>query len=220
MLKENCSIKYIIRKNNKSIKYQSLFLMIHGYGSNEKNLFSFEKDIPENLFVISIRGIYRMDEDKYYWYNIDFSNDKKFINKKQAKNSINNISHFINYSIKKYNLKKDKVWLCGFSQGAILSYAIALKNNKVKNVLSLSGYLDEEILPKKIYEINNIFSRKINFFISHGKYDNIIPVEWVRKSIKLLNNEKLFSIFYKEYDSEHNINDSNYIDLINWIKSK
>ncbi|WP_185865054.1 alpha/beta hydrolase [Blattabacterium cuenoti] len=214
-LYEDYSIRYRLRKSNN--KTPILFLMIHGYGSNENNLFHFEKDISDNFFIISLQGIYCIEKNyKYYWYDIDFSENKKIINVKQALNSINKISYFINESIKKYKLRDDQVWLCGFSQGAILSYAIALKNSKIKKIISLSGYIEEKILSDKIENLN---LENIDLFVSHGKNDTIIPIEWIRKDIEILKkNNKISSISYREYKSGHSLNELNYKDLIDWIK--
>ncbi|WP_185852191.1 alpha/beta hydrolase [Blattabacterium cuenoti] len=215
LLKNQLSIKHIIKKSI-SGNENTLFLMIHGYGSNEKDLFSFTKNLPEDFFIISIQGLYSIGTDKYSWYDIDFDNEKKFINIIQAKKTIEKISFFIHEAIKEYQLKQNPIWICGFSQGAILSYAIALKNSdKIKKVIALSGYLENSILPKKI----NYYT-DLEFFISHGKYDPIIPVNWVKKGLKFLKQKKIFSLFYKEYDSGHTLNNINYQDLIHWIKEK
>lgn len=217
MLLNKLSIKHIIKKPINKKNFPSLFLMIHGYGSNEKDLFSLHKEIPEKFFIISIQGIYPMSKEKYSWYDIDFQDQKKFINISQAKETIEKISFFIDEAIEEYKLNKNKVWLCGFSQGAILSYAIALKKvNQVKRVIALSGYLEENILPKE--EIGEDSYADLKFFISHGKYDTIIPIHWVKKGLSFLKNRQILSFHYKEYDSGHVLCDSNYQDLINWIK--
>ncbi|WP_185863290.1 alpha/beta hydrolase [Blattabacterium cuenoti] len=216
LLKNKLSIKHIIRKSV-SVKERTLFLMIHGYGSNEKDLFSFlEKDLPKDFFIISIQGFYPIETGKYSWYDIDFDNEKKFINITQAKKTIEKISFFIHEAIKEYKLKKNPIWICGFSQGAILSYAIALKNSdKIKKVIALSGYLENSLFPQKINHCTDL-----EFFISHGKYDPIIPIDWVKKGLKFLKEKKIFSFFYKEYESEHTLCNTNYQDLINWVKEK
>ncbi|WP_341652852.1 phospholipase [Blattabacterium cuenoti] len=214
LLKNKLSIKHIIKKTTYENE-KTLFLMIHGYGSNEKDLFPFQKDIPENFFIISIQGFYSIGTNKYSWYDIDFDNKNKFINIIQAKKTIEKISFFIHEAIEEYKLKKNPVWICGFSQGAILSYAIALKNSdKIKKVIALSGYIENRILPKQIHHNSDL-----EFFISHGKYDPIIPVNWSKKGLKFLKEKKIL-FFYKEYESGHTLNHLNYQDLINWIKEK
>ncbi|QIK16403.1 phospholipase [Blattabacterium sp. DPU] len=213
LLKNQLSIKHIIKKSV-SGNENTLFLMIHGYGSNEKDLFYLEKDIPKNFFIISIQGLYSIGIDKYSWYDIDFNDEKKFINIIQAKKTIEKISFFIHEAIKEYQLKENPIWICGFSQGAILSYAIALKNSdKIKKIIALSGYLENRLLPNKMNDCTDL-----EFFISHGRYDTIIPVNWSKEGLKFLKQKKIFSFFYKEYESGHTLNNLNYQDLINWIK--
>ncbi|WP_185858564.1 alpha/beta hydrolase [Blattabacterium cuenoti] len=217
LLTNKLSIKHIIKKPVDGNE-NDLFLMIHGYGSNEKDLFSFQEDLPKNFFIISLQGFYSMGKEKYSWYDIDFSNKEKFINISQARKVVQQISFFIDEAIEEYKLEKNKVWLCGFSQGAILSYAIALKKpNKIKKVIALSGYLEKNILPEKIN--SNIYS-DLEFFISHGKYDTIIPIDMVKRGLKFLQKYRILSLHYKEYESGHTLNKLNYIDLMNWIKNK
>ncbi|WP_185873884.1 alpha/beta hydrolase [Blattabacterium cuenoti] len=216
LLNNQLTIKHKIKKS-KNKKNPPLFLMIHGYGSNENDLFSLKKDLPEDFFLISIQGFYSIGMNKYSWYDIDFDNKKQFINIAQAKNTIQKISFFIDEAIKKYKLNKNQVWVCGFSQGAILSYAIAFKKpDKIKNIIVLSGYLEKNLITTK--EMKNIVDTKLKIFISHGKYDTIIPIQLAKKSFNFLKNYKNIHFFYKEYESGHNLNNYNYQDLINWIK--
>ncbi|WP_185851031.1 alpha/beta hydrolase [Blattabacterium cuenoti] len=217
MLLDKLSIKHKIKEPIKNKIKHPLFLMIHGYGSNEKDIFSFHQDIPDSFFIISIQGLNSIGLDKYSWYDIDFNHEEKFINILQAKKTIEKISFFIDEAIKEYNLL-NQVWLCGFSQGAILSYAIAIrKYHKVKKIIALSGYLEKRILPKTIEEEAY---KNLDFFISHGIYDPIIPISWSKKSFEFLKKKKVLSVLYKEYDSGHTLCNSNYNDLINWIKIK
>jgi len=37
-----------------------LLVMLHGYGSDETDLFSFASELPEELFIISIRAPYQL----------------------------------------------------------------------------------------------------------------------------------------------------------------
>jgi phospholipase/carboxylesterase len=63
-----------------------------------------------------------------------------------------------------------KRFTLSFSQGAILSYAIAFHIEKLA-VIALSGYLNEELIEENYR--NNDF--KTNIFASHGVVDQVIP---------------------------------------------
>ncbi|MFK5283124.1 alpha/beta hydrolase, partial [Lacticaseibacillus paracasei] len=83
---------------------------------------------------------------------------------------------FLNELLDNYPIDKDNITLIGFSQGAILSYSVALSQpDRVKNIIGLSGYVSEPILSEG-FEKNN-FS-KLGIFASHGTVDQVIPVEW------------------------------------------
>jgi phospholipase/carboxylesterase len=114
----------------------------------------------------------------YAWYAINFDADQnKFSDNEQAKSS-REIAGFIDELILNYSIDAKAVSLLGFSQGAILSYAIALSHpEKISKVIALSGYLNEELIEENYR--NNDF--KLNIFASHGVVDQVIPVTWARK---------------------------------------
>ncbi|WP_185882450.1 alpha/beta hydrolase [Blattabacterium cuenoti] len=227
MLFNQLSIKHIIRKPINNQLDPPLFLIIHGYGSNENDILnSIIQQLPNYFFIVSIQGIYTIGHNQYSWYNINFHKNLtthkiqiKNYSLLQASQAINKINIFIDEAINEYKLNNNQVWICGFSQGAIISYAIALKNPyKVKRVMALSGYFDETIYSFKKQNNQKLYS-KLSMFISHGKYDDIIPIKWVKKGLYILQKEYLINSFsYKEYESGHWISQSNHNDLIYWIK--
>jgi phospholipase/carboxylesterase len=58
----------------------------------------------------------------------------------KAKSSRDLIAGFIDELILNYSIDAKAVSLLGFSQGAILSYAIALSHPEISKVIALSGY--------------------------------------------------------------------------------
>lgn len=192
-----------------------LLIMCHGYGSDENDLFSFASELPEELFIISLRAPYAMQPYGNAWYAINFDAEKgKWNDNEQAKQSVDKIANFIDYACATYPVNSDNVTLLGFSQGTILSYAVALNYpNKVKNVVALSGYISEEILPDAIE--NNTVSH-LNFFCSHGSVDQVIPVDWARKTPDFLKALEINHV-YKEYPVGHGVAPQNFYDFKDWL---
>ncbi|GAB4156294.1 MAG: alpha/beta fold hydrolase [Winogradskyella sp.] len=194
-----------------------LLIMCHGYGSDENDLFSFASELPEELFIISLRAPYAMQPYGNAWYAINFDAEKgKWSDNIQAKQSVDFISNFIDYACHTYAVNKNNVTLLGFSQGTILSLAVAMNYpQKVKNVIALSGYLNEAILPEQI-DKNSV--SHLNIFCSHGSADQVIPVEWARKTPEVL---KALSInyTYKEYPVGHGVAPQNFYDFRDWLKA-
>lgn len=208
------NLHYITRPSNLK-ENAPLLLMCHGYGSDENDLFAFASELPKELFVISLRAPYTMQPYGNAWYAINFDADKgKWSDNEQAKQSLNFISEFIDYACKTYAVNSKNVTLLGFSQGTILSYAVALNYpNKVKNIVALSGYVNEDILPENIKESD---VSHLNFFCSHGSADQVIPVDWARKApefLKALN----VKYVYSEYPVGHGVAPQNFFDLKNWL---
>jgi phospholipase/carboxylesterase len=209
------SLDYLIREPKIKLNKNPLILLLHGYGSNEEDLFSFATELPEQYYIISVRAPYDLQYGSYAWYAINFDeNENKFSDNEQAKSSRDLIANFIDELIINYPVDSNNITLVGFSQGAILSYAIALSYpEKIKNVVALSGYISEPALAEN-YLRNDL--SKISIFASHGTVDQVIPVEWARKTKPFLDKLGIKST-YKEYPIGHGISPQNFYDFKNWL---
>jgi phospholipase/carboxylesterase len=212
------SLEYKIREPKIKQDKNPLLLLLHGYGSNEDDLFSFASELPETYYIISARAPYDLQYGSYAWYAINFDADQnKFSDHEQAKVSRDLIVNFIDELIETYPIDAKDITLIGFSQGSILSYAVALSNpEKIKKVVALSGYVSEPILAEN-YK-NNDFSN-LSFFASHGTVDQVIPVEWARKTKPFLDALGIQSV-YKEYPVGHGVAPQNFYDFKNWLLEK
>jgi len=209
------SLHYLIREPKIKLDKNPLILLLHGYGSNEEDLFSFANELPEEYFVVSARAPYDLQYGSYAWYAINFDADEnKFSDNEQAKSSRKLIDSFIEELIANYSIDSTKITLLGFSQGAILSYAIALSHpEQIKNVIALSGYANEDIMEPS-YQKNDFSQLRI--FHSHGTADQVIPIDWARKTKPFLEKLEIASV-YKEYPIGHGISPQIFNDFKNWL---
>lgn len=212
------SLEYLIKEPKVILDRNPLLLLLHGYGSNEEDLFSFASELPENYYIISARAPYPLPPYGNAWYAIDFdANMNKFSNDQQAIESRDLIVSFIDELLAKYPIDSKNVNLIGFSQGAILSYAVALSYpEKINKVVALSGYFNQNII-KEGYE-NNDHSR-LKFFVSHGSVDQVIPIDWARKNPEVL---KLLKVEheYHEYNVGHGVAPQNFFDFKKFLIEK
>lgn len=210
------SLEYIIREPKIKSDQPPLLILLHGYGSNEKDLYSFEDELPEEFLIISAQAPYSLGFGSFAWYAINFDNNNgKFSDLQQAKKSTVLISNFIDEIENKYNTDKNKTFLLGFSQGAILSYNVSFHfPNKVNYVIALSGYINKDLLPQQISK-----ELKTEYYISHGYADQVLPVDWARQSPPFLNNLNL-KHKYSEYPVGHGVAPQNFYDFKNWIEEK
>ena len=210
------NLHYLIQEPKVKHDKNPLLLLLHGYGSNEEDLFSFATELPNDSYVISVRAPYDLQPYGHAWYAIHFDADEnKFSDNVQAKQSVELIAAFIDEIVKQYPIDAKNVTLIGFSQGAILSYATALTYpEKVAKVVALSGYFSREIMPEVI-DTNAISHLK--FFVSHGSVDQVIPVDWARKAKPALENLGL-EVEYHEYPVGHGVAPQNFFDFKNWLQ--
>jgi phospholipase/carboxylesterase len=210
------SLQYLIRGPKKAIKNPPLLILLHGYGSNKEDLFSFADELPDELLIISAQAPEEMGFGGYAWYAINFDAiNGRFLDLEQAKKSIDLIANFIDEIKEKFQTNSSKTFLLGFSQGAILSYSLSFfYPNKIQYIVALSGYINHQLLPKEISK-----EIKTDYYCSHGTVDQVLPIEWARKSGPFLTNLG-FKNVYSEYPVGHGVAPQNFYSLKSWIEER
>ena len=208
----NTNLHYIVREPKTKQENPPLLILLHGYGSNEEDLFSFATELPDDLLIVSARAPYDMNFGGFAWYAITLdANDEKFSDLNEARKSLTKIASFIDEIKVFYN--SETTFLLGFSQGAILSYALSLNYpNKVNHVIALSGYINTDLIPNNISQLNI----KTDYYISHGTVDQVLPVEWARKAPEFLNQYNLKNT-YSEYPVGHGVAPQNFFSFKKWL---
>lgn len=204
-------LNYLVREPQIIKEDNPLIVLIHGYGSNEEDLFSFASELPNEYFIVSVQAPYQVPPYGFAWYAVSFDADmNKFSDDAQALQSRDLLVQFIDEICVKYPIDKANVNLVGFSQGAILSYGVALTYpEKVNKVVALSGYLNPELISSKT---DTAAYNHLKIFGSHGTVDQVIPVEWARKTSDYLKPYNI-SFEYKEYPVGHGVAPQNFFDL-------
>ncbi|MCW3078136.1 MAG: Esterase [Bacteroidetes bacterium] len=192
-------------------------IMLHGYGSNEEDLFDLAKSLDERFLIVSLRAPFAADGQGYCWFKLDFLPQKQFkYDYNQVKESRSKVFSFISKVCKAYKADSTQVFLLGFSQGAILSYDLALtKPTEIKGVLALSGGIMEE--SKKI-KFDPLKVSNVNFFIAHGNADQVIDYKQAEEASRFLQSKKN-NVTFKTYEMPHAIVGKELNDIKAWLKS-
>lgn len=209
-------LHYLVREPQEIKTINPVLILLHGYGSNEQDLFSFASELPSDSYVISVRAPYDMMYGSYAWYAINFdANENKFSDIGQARQSRDLLVQCIDELVQTYPIDPKQVTLIGFSQGCILSYSIAVSYpEKVQRVVALSGYFNTDIAVEGFEEKD---LKHLQIFASHGSVDQVVPVEWARKAAPKL--EALgVQVTYKEYPVGHGIAPQNFFDFRDWLE--
>lgn len=212
------SLEHLIRPSILTDRKPPVLFMFHGYGSNEEDLFSFAPELQPEFCVISVRAPYPMQPFGHAWYAINFDDQQgKWSDDAQARESREKIMVFIEEACLTYGLDTENITLLGFSQGTILSYAVALSYpEKIKNVVALSGYINEGILKEGYREKSH---NQLRIYASHGQVDQVIPPEWAQRAPEFLKKLGIAHV-YEEFPVGHGVAPQNFHSFKKWLADK
>jgi len=204
-------LEYRIQNASASEKATSpAIILIHGYGSHAEDLFSFAPYLPKDHTVIAIQAPLTIGPNSYAWYPLQMDPSGAVTSEVEAAwSAVQLIVDTIDELIKIHKLDADDISLLGFSQGAILSWAIAYHHSdKIRRIVALSGMVHESVDS----------SSPPNFiaYASHGINDQIIPINLPRTTVLPLSNAHQ-AITYHEFKDGHNVSQENFTLMLAWL---
>ncbi len=187
-------------------------LIMHGYGADEYDLLPIAKQFPGNFNAISIQAPIELDWGGFAWYHLTqtitglHGDDASRIESEQK------VVDFLRRQ--KEEVKLNEVILMGFSQGAAMSYSLLANEAfhslglNLKALIALSGYIPLDVRPK--------FSERqlggLPVFISHGLYDDLIPVMALDSAKELLEQQGA-KVTSKTYEIGHGVTEETIADI-------
>lgn len=209
-------LQYLVREPQNITSETPILFLIHGYGSNEQDLFSFIPTLPEDWLVVSLRAPRDANNGGFAWFDIDFMSEENFLDVPQAEDAVKQVLENILKVSNHYGLTNNKTHLCGFSQGGMIVYSLALHYPELFSKIALLSTFPEDRLLKDIVKDKKKLEH-LRFFVSHGTDDAAIPLEWAKKGAELLYDLSAYFSF-REYMAGHGVNQKNYIDLMDFFK--
>ena len=189
-------------------KYPALFVM-HGIGSNEHNMLALVNGLEDSFYIFSVRGHLTQGSGYAYFTIQGYGKPHREV----FDEGINKLANFIDYASANYPIDPEKLYLLGFSQGAIVSMTLAVTlGNKIKGIVALSGYIPQFV--KEEYMIN--VGNHLSVFISHGEFDQVLPYEWGKENVDYFTKLGVPTTF-KSYQEGHTVSEKNLQDSKLWI---
>jgi phospholipase/carboxylesterase len=212
----NTTLTYSVNLPAKTTSRTPVMILLHGYGSNEADLFDLAKALDPRFITFSLRAPNSTADGGFCWYALERLPDAQFkYNYEEAKASRTKILSFISNACKAYHLDSNQVFLMGFSQGSIMAYDISLyAPGKIKGVLALSGRMMEESTTLKT---DTARLAKVKFFIGHGSSDNLIKIEEAAKAEAFLRKKHVKDITSLSYEMPHSICGKVLNDIKAWV---
>jgi phospholipase/carboxylesterase len=191
-----------------------LLLLLHGIGSNEADLFGLAPFLDERFLIVSARAPVVMGAGAYGWFNIEFTPGGMVADLEQAQRSLDLLPGFLDEIVTHYGANERCVYVAGFSQGAMMSLALALNwPEKIAGVVAMSGRFPSQALKDELDEER---LKGMPFMVTHGIYDPVLPIgegRNVRKNLEELPVE----LTYREYPMGHEVNQDSLRDVTAWL---
>jgi len=188
-------------------------IFLHGRGTDENDLLELTPYLDPHFLIASVRAPYRFSYGGYTWFDLD---EKGAVNIDQLINSRDSFFQWLDDFLEKNPIDSSRLFLFGFSMGAIMSLAISLSNPKrFKGIVAHSGMLPQD--EQLSYQWNDLGN--LSFFFAHGSQDPIVPVELGRQAHRRLAQTNA-KIIYHEYPIQHTISDESLSDVSIWLRKQ
>lgn len=192
-----------------------LLIMLHGYGSNEHDLFDIGEYLDPRLHIVSARGVLNLGFG-YAWYHLGGSPGSLVPDPVTRARARDLLAKFVADLPGRLGTNPHHTYLLGFSQGAIMSLALAARApEQFAGVIPLSGYLDPEILEHPLPPA----LADLPILQIHGTEDPVIPVTAARQTRDALA-PVARRLTYQEYPAGHSITMEGLQLIRDWMSAR
>lgn len=194
-----------------------LLLLLHGIGSNERDLIGLAPALDARFFIVSARAPIALGLQSFAWYHAEFTPEGSIIDAEEAEESRRLLLIFIGELVEEYGLDPRRVYLMGFSQGAIMSLTLGLTEpHQVAGIVAMSGRLLSEVLPQ-IAPTESLAG--LPFLVVHGTEDPVLPVHFGR-AIQRQMDALPVTLDYREYPMGHQVSEESLSDIADWLRDQ
>lgn len=192
-----------------------LLLLLHGVGSNERDLLRLEPYFP-GFRIISVRAPLLLAPERFAWFQVAFKPDP-IHDAAEAEASRQTLITFIDELTERYGVTYQEVVLLGFSQGAILSLSVALSApERVAGVVAMSGRILQEVRAALTLSPEH---RNLPVLVTHGVHDGKLPLHHAQASKAVLESLSV-ALTYREYPVGHELSEANLQDVGAWLEQR
>lgn len=217
-LQSDLSLSYLVHEPSVKTTNPPVIILLHGYGSNEADLFGLQSQLPANFLVISARAPITMSENSFQWFRMETVNGVIQGNQQDLKSSREKIKTFIKEATAKYKADAKNVYLCGFSQGAMMSYEVGLTSPELlKGIAPLSGKIFDSL---KAIVKSSAALKALKVFIGHGDADTRVAYSYATEADSYLKKLGLSPTLHTYKDLPHSISQAELKDLSIWLGEK
>ena len=183
-----------------------LVVLLHGHGANERDLLPMIPRLDPRVAAASPRAPFQIGRDSFSWTN---GNSAADIDAARL-----TVLECIEQVVATTGADRSRVYLAGFSQGAMLTLAIAMTEpEKIAGAAVLSGRLVASVRD------NHAPADRLRAFpilVVHGRDDRQIPLRAGHEVRDFL--KPLAALEYHEFDYGHSISDEAVFVFDQWLR--
>jgi phospholipase/carboxylesterase len=191
---------------------EGLLVLFHGRGADERDLYPLLDllDPERRLLGVTPRGPLLLPPGGAHWYavrEIGYPDPATFLPTYEA------VSAWLDALWGSTGLTAERTVLGGFSQGAVMTYALGLGSGRARPaaLAALSGFIPT--VPGFELDLEPPLPRVA---IGHGTFDDVISVEWGRRARQTLEAAGA-DPFYGEYPLPHAVDPRFFAELGPWL---
>ena len=184
-------------------------LVLHGRGADEGDLLGLATELDPRLLIVSARAPFPLGPG-FHWYDLLAIGRPEPASFGRSRDLL---GRFLGEIVEGYGIDPERLFLLGFSQGAMMSGTLLLtRSEAVAGAVLLSGYLPLHAG----LAIDPASVRAKPVFVRHGVRDDVIPAAFGRESRDFLASAGA-ALDYGEYPIGHQISDQEVRDVAGWL---
>jgi phospholipase/carboxylesterase len=212
------TLEHVVRAPAGGAPSPPLVLLLHGLGADERDLLPLARGLDPRFLVVSARAPYLAPPSGFAWYAIDRAATPPRIDPAEVEASREALEVLIPELCAAYGADPTRVFVFGFSQGAVLGYALALaRPDLVRGVVAHSG----RVLPQSLSRAAPVAALgRLEALVLHGAVDDVHPVARGREAPLLLAPLLGSRVEYREYAIGHGISPESLADAARWLAAR
>ena len=185
-----------------------LAVLLHGYGSNEQDLLPLSDALASNYAVLSLRAPQALGGDRYAWYR-EGKDESQDVDR--AREEVVERIHQIQRQLA---VVPSATLVAGFSQGAVVSWSIALQSPTVVGGAAIfSGRLPVKLPAQPTSAAGTTLP---NVFVGHGQADNRIAIQREEQAVSVAKQRGYRISFHRYVALGHGISSQELKDFSLW----
>jgi len=194
-----------------------LLVLLHGIGADEDDLLPLVPSLDPRFLVVSARAP-DPEPPGYRWYAIDWMTTPPSADPAEIAASRDLLARFVEEVVPAHGADPSRVFLLGFSQGAIMSMAVLLSRpDLVRGVVAHSGRISRLAGSDATAEALS----RAEALLLHGEEDPVIPVSEGRKAHQVLATLLGPRARFASYPGlGHGISQESLDELARWLKER